>query len=520
MSLILKSIKYRLIIAVLGNAVRAAASFSAGVLIARGLGAQFFGDFSFLTASFNSLRPLFVLGASTAFFTFISRPVPLGAHLRIYLGWLTLQFLIVVAVVGIILPSSAYDHVWLGYSRPIVLLAFMATFMQSQAWPTVAQIGESKRETLLIQSLSITIALAHLLVIGGLTYSGLISARALFLWIIVQYVIAVFAGSYFLARRPMDAVVDPIPQESFGSVVQAYFRYCRPLVVSSVAGAAYEFGDRWMLQKFGGSRSQGLYQAAYQFAAISLFATTSILQVFWKELSDAHARGAHDRLLKLYSRVSKSVVLAGATVSGFLVPWSEEIVQAILGPGFRGSGLILGLLFIYPVHQSLGQVTGTLAFATSETATFSKVTVVFTVISLMLSYFLQAPADSMIIPGLGLGAIGLAIKTVGLNIVSVNTLGWLMARHQKWRYEWGYQVIGLGLSLLLGIGAKRLVLLVWHGSPVTIAALTGPLLIAGFMVAVGQAAVIYFYPQLIGLTRLELRNYCQSARAFAVEHLS
>jgi O-antigen/teichoic acid export membrane protein len=506
MSLRFKSIKRRLLISLAGNGIRAAASFSAGVLVARGLGARSFGDFAFLVASFTSLRPLLDLGTSTAFFTFISRKGRLGPHIYLYLGWLTVQFGLVLSVI-VLLPLHVYDQVWFEYPRALVILAFVASFVQMQAWSTVVQIGESRRETLIIQALSATIALTHLGLVGWLAGSRMISVPAVLYCLLGEYAVAVCAGGWLLSRHQGEAATDDLPAEPFGAAARAYGTYCRPLVLSTVAGVAYQFGDRWMLQRFGGTVHQGLFQAAYQFAAISLFATTSILQVFWRELSDSFGRGDTERLKRLYARVSKGVVMAAVAVSGFLIPWSNELVHAMLGSSFEGSGGVLALLFLYPIFQAHGQVAGTLAFASGETGIFSKVTVVFTMISLMLSYLLLAPGDNAPVPGLGMGAMGLAVKTVGLSIVSVNTLDWLLARQHKWKFDWTYQLLALATSLPLGFVVKWGIASVWHPAEISMLTLLGPLMLAAGLFALGQIAIVYLYPALVGLTRDELMGY-------------
>ncbi len=502
-------LRLRFLVALIGNGSRAIASFSAGILVARGLGVQEFGVFTFIVGTFTSLRPLLDLGVSTAFYTFISRGGDIRPYLRFYSIWLAIQFVVMVSLIGLLLPAQAYHAVWLGQPRGLVLLAFIATFFQLQVWSTLAQIGESQRETLVVQSANVLIALLHLGVITALLAGHLLTVGLLVGVLLVEYVIAGFLVGLVLRRRCAPILANFPAAPAPAGVWRDFFRYCHPLILSAGAGAAFEFGDRWMLQRFGGAINQGLYQAAYQFAAISLFATTSVLQVVWKEMAEANARGDMQKLCYLYGRVSKAVFFVGASVSGLLLPWSDEIVHAMLGPGFKDAGSILGLLIIYPVHQALGQVTGTLAFATEATSIYSKVAVAFTVISLLLSYLLQAPKEGMWVPGLELGAYGLAIKMVGLNIVSVNTMAWLLARRHRWQFEWGYQVQALVLSVALGLMLRRFVGLFWQPIDRSIVALLGPMAVAGGLFAIVQLGVVFLWPAIIGQTRDELRRHCR-----------
>jgi len=498
-----KTVRVRFVVAVLGNGIRAAANFSAGLMITRALGAGRFGTYSFLAGSFNSLRPLLILGASSAFFTLISRGRRNTKYVHLYIAWLTLQFAIVLLLIGLLLPNYAYDRIWLGYHRPIVMLAFAASFMQMQAWPTVMQVGESKRETLVVQSLSAAIALLHLVIVGLLVYNGGVSVAVVLWCLIGEYTLAVGVGSFLVARRrtTVEAGLEP----TYRSIVREYLEYGSPLALSTIAAAAYLFGDTWMLQRFGGSINQGLYQAAYQFAAISLFATTSILQVLWKELADAFGRKDTARVFQLYSRIARIVFAAGAVVSGFLIPWANELVRVMLGASFEKSGIILALLFIYPIHQALGQVTDTLALAIDETPLFSKVTIGYTAVSLVVSYLVLAPRAGLV-PGLALGPTGLAVKIVCLNILSVNTLGYLIARRHQIRFEWGYQVMILIATVVIGYLAKALATAAWPIHEPTLYGLLGPFATAGVMFIAGIALLAHLNPSLVGATGIHFKK--------------
>ena len=56
----------------------------------------------------------------------------------------------------------------------------------------------------------------------------------------------------------------------------------------------YIFTDRWLLQYYSGSVEQAYYSVAAQFAAIALIFTTSILRIFWKEISEAQEKGNNE----------------------------------------------------------------------------------------------------------------------------------------------------------------------------------------------------------------------------------
>ncbi len=66
-------ISSRFAASLIGNITRLGLSFLSGLIVARGLGPEDFGNFSFLLTSFIAIKQLLNMGTSQAFYTFISK---------------------------------------------------------------------------------------------------------------------------------------------------------------------------------------------------------------------------------------------------------------------------------------------------------------------------------------------------------------------------------------------------------------------------------------------------------------
>ena len=230
------------------------------------------------------------------------------------------------------------------------------------------------------------------------------------------------------------------------------------------AGAArrlrilYDFADRWLLQRFGGSIQQGFFQVANQFSTITLIATAALLNIFWKEIAEAAEQQRHEAVEALYARATRFVIMTGAIVAGLLIPWSPVVVGRLLGPSYIAAWPVLAIMLLYPIHQSLGQIGGTFLLAKGETRLFATLSVVTTLSGTVISYFVQAPPRGVPVPGLGLGATGLAAKIVLFNILTTNVQAWLISRRNRWHYDWMHQTIAiacmaaLSAAIYLGVG--------------------------------------------------------------------
>lgn len=497
-----RSVKTRFAVSFASNGLRAVLSFGTGLILARALTPSGYGDLSFLLGSFVALRSLLDLGTSNAFYTFISQERRPAAYYSYYFLWLCAQFALTAAVILALLPADLVDRVWLGHSRHAVLLAFAASFLQQQVWQTVNQAAEAARDTVKVQALNLALALFYLAGAAALAQAGLISVNAVLLLILAQY--AVFtAAAAVLLRRP--ATQENQPAVSFRQMLAQYGTYCSPLILLSVMGFAHDFADKWLLQFFGGAGQQGFYQAAFQFSTISILATSSMLNILWKEVSEAERAGDKARIERLFRKVSRGLYMTGAVISGFLIPWSRELLELFLGEAYAPAAPAFAVMLLFPLHQSLGQVAGTLMLAGARTRQYMWVSAFFMLVSLPVSYLLQAPASGAL-PGLGLGAAGMAVKMVGLNIISVNVMFWVISRSHGWRCGWAYQAVGAGALIAAGYLAK-LAVSAFGAAGTSPAALILPVVSAGMIYLAAAYLVLRSMPWLAGMDRSEFDGY-------------
>jgi O-antigen/teichoic acid export membrane protein len=511
----LKSVKVRFAVSLASNGARAGISCLTGLLLARALKPISFGDFSFLLGSFFALRLLLDLGASNAFFTLIAGRSRSRKLFGIYFGWLGVQFVVTAAAI-MLFPGGVVRWIWLGHSRGMIMLAFLASFLQQQVWLTIGQIGESERNTVRVQILNISVAAAHFGLVLVLIVTHKISIIAVFSVMILEYIL-VTAWAYGWLRPEHTALAGEHGPDDvdYRTIIHEFVVYCRPLALFSVASFLYNFADRWMLQQFGGSRQQGFYQVSYQVASISLLATISMVSVFWKEVAEAHARGDLQRVAFLYRRVSRSLVMCSAVASAFVIPWTRELVALVLGPNYLLATPVLAIMFLYPVHQALGQICSIMLLASGNTRTHTLISIPFLLLSLPIAYLMQAPRTAML-PGFGLGATGMALKMVLLNIISVNVTAYVIARLFSWKFDWLYQVVGVVSALALSVAAKYIACFFWQPVVLEKFSLLVSVGLAGVIYLSLIAALLWFQPWLIGMDRDEVVQLSQKVRrAFA-----
>lgn len=464
------------------------------MMVARGLGPEQYGTMVFLLGTFVAIRQLFDSGSSTAFFTFLSQRQRGRRFVALYFSWLGVQFWLTLLAIGLIFPDSWIALVWKGEQRSLVILAFLAAYMQSVLWPVVLQMGESQRLTRRVHGAAVIVALVHFLLMLLAWRWGWLATRTVFALMIIEWLIAVA-----VVVKQFDFPKFSTEIDTPKSILAEFWRYCLPLIPYSWLGFAYQFADRWLLQTYGGSEQQAYYSVSYQFGAIAAIATSSILNIFWKEIAEAHHQNNQERVVLLYRKVTRGLFFVAATGAGFLAPWAEQILLVSLGEAYVGGAMTLALMFFYPLHQSMGQIGGTMAYATGRVALHAKLGIVFMVLSIVVTYFVLA-TPSAPLPGLDLGSLGLAVKMVLMQIISVNALAYYLSRGLKIKFDWVFQPV----VALACIGAGLLIYAVTNtlldvGSQVWIA-----LLGAGLLYAMIILTFVWLAPGLAGLNRGDL----------------
>jgi len=495
-----QSFRVRFLSTLVSNILRFGLLFISGVVIARALGPGDYGNFGFLLGSFTALANLVDMASSSAFYTFISQKKRGQKFYYYYTAWIFTQFLILLFFV-LLLPAPLKGKIWLGHPRGMIILALFASFSMRQIWEFVGRIGESIRDTVSVQIWNVTLALTYLTCIVLLVRFHLVNIKFFF---IANGLIYVFFAFSYAMRLSQKADFYTEKTEDLGNIFREFADYCLPLILYTGIGFLYSFADYWLLQRFGGAIQQGFYGIGVKFSSLSLIATTSILAVFWKEVAEAHTLENMDRVRMLYCKVSRGLYFIGAVLSCLLIPFSNEILSFLLGPSYQPAWLPLSIMLLYPVHQSLGQITGIMFRATGQTKTHSKIGIFSMAISIPITYLLLAPSSSLI-PGLHLGALGLAIKMVICQLVTVNLMTFFVAKYINMSFDWSYQINILLLLLPMGFLSKIcteqiLSLVSFPNHPILLMA------ISGILYFTGVTALSYSFPSIAGINKEQIEQ--------------
>jgi len=152
--------------------------------------------------------------------------------------------------------------------------------------------------------------------------------------------------------------------------------------------------------------------------------------------------------------------------------------------------------------------------ATGQTGLYSKIGIAAMVCSLPLAYLLMAPS-SLIIPGMNMGASGLALKMVIVQFLATNVqlfynCRYLGISYYKWML---YQVIMIPVVYVLAYGASfvshnllnEIIILKFNIMATNITTFA----LAGLLFLVVLLGVVYLFPRISGISRVEIFEMMQ-----------
>ena len=198
-------------------------------------------------------------------------------------------------------------------------------------------------------------------------------------------------------------------------------------------------------------------------------------------------------------KVSRSLFMIGVILSGFHDPVDKGDRCRIFRKSLWNVGASTGYHVSLPYSSVSGADWGIMLMASGNTKAYMYISGIVMLCSLPISYIVQAPPMSSCVHGLGLGAIGMAIKMVSINIISVNVLAWVVARKNGWKFDWFCQIIGMSLMIGSGYLVKYVAELCWDLSLLNFKLLL-PVAVSGILYLVSAAIIIWRMPWLIGMT--------------------
>jgi O-antigen/teichoic acid export membrane protein len=180
---------------------------------------------------------------------------------------------------------------------------------------------------------------------------------------------------------------------------------------------------------------------------------------------------------------------------------ADKVIYIFGGNKYKEAVIAVTIMAFYPIHQTYGQLSGSVFYATGQTGLYRNIGITFMLIGLPVTYFLIAPQGKM---GLDIGATGLAIKMVSIQFVAVNVQLYFNTKLLKLSFSrfLGYQVLSVVCMISIAVCATFGVdkVLGLHENIIP------SFLLAGVLYTVMVIGLVYCVPVVAGLHRQDIQS--------------
>jgi len=470
-------------------------------MIARGLGPKLYGDFGYLTNFFNRIINFFDMGTSIGFYTKLSQRQNDFGLVSFYISYAGLASIFVIVLTGLFHKTELYLTL---LPDQIPFFIYLAVLFGILTW--VAKIFDKMADAYgLTVPKEIAVILQKglgLVVILILFISNQLNLTNFFFYhyfvlILLTIIIIIILGrnNHSLWRNWK------LSRPEIKSYTREFYNYNYPLFIYGLVGLIVGILDRWLLQTFSGSIEQGYFWLSHKIAVVCFICTGAMTQLITREFAIAFDKKDIPEMARLFRRYIPMLYSIAAYFSCFIAVEAKKVALLMGGEKFQNAALAIMIMSLFPIHQTYGQLSGSVFYATGQTKLYRNIGVANMTAGIILAYFLLAPRTSM---GLNAGSLGLAIKTVIMNIIGVNIQLYFNARFLNlslWRYQ-AHQVISVGCLIGCALTAQLSVNKVFFLPNKTLLSF----LLSGILYTILVLVLILAQPLVFGVKRQEIHS--------------
>ncbi|MFA6136932.1 MAG: lipopolysaccharide biosynthesis protein [Sulfurimonas sp.] len=483
------SLKKRYMIKLLSNITNGIINAVLVAIIPKALGPIAYGQFVYLQDFFMKIIGFLDMGSSIAFFTKLSAQNSRKELISFYFIYsfvvlvLLFSFIFVVDFLGYLpslIPTIANEYIYMG-----LFFGFLTWFTQ-----IFIKISDAYALTVSVELLKIGHKLVSLLLLLFFVYQLSFDLELFFYfnYMAMLFFLAILTW-LFLKREIFHNLKFKIQNTKL--LIKEFIEYCHPLVVYSVIGVLAGIFDIWLLQTMAGSEQTGFYGLAYSLAAMCFLFTSAMTPIITREFSKSYEQKDLEKMKKLFFRYIPMLYSIAAYFAIFISMQSENVLLIFTDEKFKDAYFVLVVMALYPIHQTYGQLSGSIFYATGETKLMKNIALFTTPLGLALSFGLLYLLD--------LGAIGLAYKMIIGQFIGVNIQLYYNAKFLNFEmkhFVW-HQVYSLLFFVVLAFISSKVIS---YESPLL------ELLISGFIYTVLVTIFAYIFPQIFATTRYEIKE--------------
>lgn len=405
------SLKKRYIIKLLTSIVVGVINIVLVAIVPKALGPVAFGQFSYLQQFFAQATAFLDAGTSTAFFTKISARnnrkelITYYFQFSIFLLFLLIFFIYMFDTfdyISILLPDIDTKYIYLG-----LYFGFFTWLTQ-----IFIKISDAYALTVSVELIKISHKVFSLLLLLFIINMFNFDLEKYFYFHYISLVSFLVILLFLFMKKNVITGKALSFKIEYKKLTDEFISFSSPLFVFNIIGIFVAFFDIWLLQHISGSIQTGFYGLAYSIAAMCFLFTGAMTPIITREFSKAYGEKNIDEIKMLFKRYIPMLYAIAAYFSIFIAFESQNLLLIFTDEKFKDAYFVLIIMAFYPIHQTYGQLSGSLFFAMGETKKYRNIGIFSSLLGLIFSY--------IFVYILELGAVGFAWKMILIQIITVN----------------------------------------------------------------------------------------------------
>lgn len=485
------SLKKRYIIKLLSNIINGLINIVLVAIVPKALGPVAFGQFSYLQQFFTQFIAFLDAGTSMAFFTKLSANSNRKYLITFYFIFSIILFIFLFAFlylagwfkyIDFLLPDIPNEYVVFG-----ALFGFFSWVTQvyikiSDAYALTVSVELTKIFHKIL-ALFLLLYMINFLSFDLNTYFYFQFISLLSFLIIISIL---FVKRSILCKQILDLKI------AYKSISKEFFLFSSPLFIFNVVAIAISLFDLWLLQSISGSIQTGFYGLAYSIAAMCFLFTSAMTPIITREFSKSFEENDIDKVRSLFQRYIPMLYAIATYFSVFIAFQAENLLIIFTDEKFKDALFVLTIMAFYPIHQTYGQLSGSLFFANGTTKLYRDIGLVSSLIGLVFSY--------LFIYYWELGALGFGIKMILAQLIGVNI-----------QLYFNTKVLNIKMLSLIYHQSYTIVvfsMIAYFSSLfINFNNVLYDFLVCGILYTLFSGVFIYFFPQIISITKSELNQF-------------
>lgn len=511
------SVKKRFIFKFVISIFSAALNFGLLLFFPKFLGPAKYGQYEFAVNNFTVLIGALTFSVPDAYFNWISRKakkLKIGEVTAATFAFLMLITVGVSLFILIVNSLGVFNSIWPGITVMAACLGLLIAF-GTQFFNICSILADSLGLTATFEFFRLAQNIMKVLFTGILCYLGIISLHGALLAFFLAIVLSCFVALVWFGKKEIlkgdDFKAHRWEREHLKVYSLFTLDYVKPLVIYSGLSFAFSFFDIWFLQYVGGSVQQSYLGISTRLAGLAGLITLAIQPILVREFAVAFEHQNNERMKVLFDRI-RFFYFISFFVGTILFFNAELILDFVGGKEFELAVVVFKILAFYPTLQTLGRLHGAIYYSTARTKIYSTIGIVVMPLGILLSYYLLGHTDSFI-PGLNLGAMGVAFKMIIIDTLSILLLLFYNAAFIKTSFTKQFaaliiaSVVQIGLYFLIEQSYELLHFDFRHINYFSYAQelLTAAIKVGSFVI--GLIIVIFAFPALIGFSRNDLSSH-------------